>query len=197
MDTPVSDDLWPPPAVTQPAWNRPPVWVSFLFLSAGCRKPPKYKSYRRKSSESVSVDSLSSWGKNTAATATWRVYKVIKKWLVLGFESQRGSSEVFSKWLQQCKRRRYGREKKKRHTHAHSRACVRCSVVTQWVKTTRLPLKPFLPSVPLLSHSHSCGFSGGETSWLGKWDSVSPASPQAINHRRQPPQPRLAATSNG
>lgn len=50
-------------------------------------------------------------------------------------------------------------------------------------------LKSFLPNVPALSHSYSCGFNGGETSWLGKWDSISWATPQAINHRQQLLQP--------
>lgn len=52
-------------------------------------------------------------------------------------------------------------------------------------------LKSFLLNVPVLSHSYSCGFNGGETSWLGKWDSISWATPQAINHRQQLLQPSL------
>lgn len=52
-------------------------------------------------------------------------------------------------------------------------------------------LKSFLLNVPALSHSYSCGFNGSETSWLGKWDSISSATPQAINHRQQLLQPSL------
>lgn len=52
-------------------------------------------------------------------------------------------------------------------------------------------LKSFPLNVPALSHSYSCGFNGGETSWLGKWDSISWATPQAINHRQQLLQPSL------
>lgn len=51
--------------------------------------------------------------------------------------------------------------------------------------------KSFLLNVAALSHSYSCGFNGGETSWLGKWDSISWATPQAINHRQQLLQPNL------
>ena len=74
------------------------------------------------------------------------------------------------------------------HTHIRTHTPCRCHSLSQDHMSA---LKSFLLNVPALSHSYSCGFNGCETSWLGKWDSVSWATLQAINHRQQLLQPSL------